>query len=178
MSDETVGPDPVLVIAEIYAPLLRTARSLVGPELAVDVVHDTLIEMLSRHPRLADINNPLAYGRVTMTRLSYSSIRRGRREIPSGDTMELLSGALPDDSDAVVDKMFVEQSLVTLGRRQRACLVLSYLYRLTDREIAEVLGCRPSTVCSQIARGLKTIRAALGRTEDAAGPTIFESQGR
>lgn len=149
---------PALVLADIYPGLVRTAHSLVGPDKAEDVTHDTLIEMLSRHPRFEGIDNPMAYGRVILFRLSYSLVKRGLKEVPSSDTMERLGGSVPDAASRLVDRLFLEGALDGLGRRQRGCVVLSRLYGLTDREIADLLGCRPSTVRSQIARGLKVMR--------------------
>jgi RNA polymerase sigma factor (sigma-70 family) len=175
VSEDTIGPDPVVIVADIYPSLTRLARSIVGPDAAPDIVHDTLVEMLARYPRFHGIENPLAYGRVILARLSYSSVSRRRTEIPSTDALEHLSGPLPDSSSVVLDNLQLERALTRLGRRQRACVVLSYLYRLTDREIAEILGCRPSTVRSQTARGLRAIRGAFG---SEAGDQVVGWEGR
>jgi RNA polymerase sigma factor (sigma-70 family) len=42
--------------------------------------------------------------------------------------------------------------------RQRAAIVLRYYEDLPEAQIAETLGCRPSTVRSLIARALGTLR--------------------
>jgi DNA-directed RNA polymerase specialized sigma24 family protein len=44
-------------------------------------------------------------------------------------------------------------------------VVLRYYEGLSEREIADVLGCRPGTVKSQSSAALATLRAALGEGE-------------
>lgn len=60
--------------------------------------------------------------------------------------------------------------LARLPARQRAVLVLRYYEDLPDSEIASVLGCRASTVRSQAARALATLRAALPAMNSEALP--------
>ena len=51
--------------------------------------------------------------------------------------------------------------LATLPRQQRAVLVLRFYEDLPDDEIAAVLECTASTVRSNAARGLASLRAAI-----------------
>lgn len=53
------------------------------------------------------------------------------------------------------------QRLATLPRRQRAVLVLRYYERLTDAEIADVLGCSPVGVRGYAHRALARLRTDL-----------------
>lgn len=53
------------------------------------------------------------------------------------------------------------QRLATLPRRQRAVLVLRYYERLTDAEIADVLGCSPVSVRGYAHRALARLRTDL-----------------
>ena len=53
--------------------------------------------------------------------------------------------------------------------RQRAVLVLRYLEDLSEREVADILGCAPSTVASQAHRALARLRELCPDLQDAAG---------
>lgn len=55
-------------------------------------------------------------------------------------------------------------ALATLGRSQRAVLVLRFYEELSVAETAHLLGCSEGTVKSQTARGLEALRRALGGT--------------
>ena len=55
----------------------------------------------------------------------------------------------------------LRDALGRLGERQRAVVVLRYFADLPDVEIAEVLGCRPSTVRSLVRRALRVLRKEL-----------------
>jgi RNA polymerase sigma factor (sigma-70 family) len=59
--------------------------------------------------------------------------------------------------------------LAGLPRRQRAAVVLRYYAGLPDAEIAAELGCRETTVRSQISRALATLRVDL-----AANPRSYQ----
>ena len=63
-----------------------------------------------------------------------------------------------DHASAIVDRDDVWHRLGTLPRQQRAVLVLRYYERLTDVEIAAVLGCSPGTVRGYASRALATLR--------------------
>jgi RNA polymerase sigma factor (sigma-70 family) len=49
-------------------------------------------------------------------------------------------------------------ALQMLSARQRAALVLRFYEDLPERQVAELLGCRPGTVKSLVSRGLETFR--------------------
>jgi len=52
-------------------------------------------------------------------------------------------------------------ALVALDERDQAVIACRYLLDLSERETAEVLGCRPGTVKSRLARALERMRAEL-----------------
>jgi RNA polymerase sigma factor (sigma-70 family) len=54
--------------------------------------------------------------------------------------------------------------LAKLPRRQRAAVVPRYYAGMSDPDIAAQLGCRETTVRSQIARALATLRIDLTST--------------
>ena len=68
--------------------------------------------------------------------------------------------------EAVVDRAALWDRLAELSERQRAVLVLRHYEQLTDAEIAEVSGCRQSTVRSLAMRGIAALRTAAVMQEE------------
>ena len=141
------------VVQIAYPHLLRLARGLMGSDVdAEDIVQEAFVETLSRYPGFDGLRQPLGYLTTVLYRSAYRR-RRTRREIPV-ELAETLAQSDPD-LDAPI---LVQQILSSLGPKQRACLLLRYLHGLDDDEIALALGCRPSTVRSQVARALSNAR--------------------
>jgi RNA polymerase sigma factor (sigma-70 family) len=161
--DPTADPgndDPVVVLQRAYPPLFAMATSLVGSSQAEDLVQDALVQVLARYPRFAGLRSPLAYSKTVLARLAYRSWRRP--ELPS-ERLELLSEAGRNFTDDVVLRAVVLAALEQLPMRQRACVYLRFIEGLDDRQISQVLGCRPVTVRTQTARALKSLRPILLR---------------
>jgi RNA polymerase sigma-70 factor (sigma-E family) len=89
--------------------------------------------------------------------------RRWRGEVPTDVLPE--SSAVSDDAVALDARDAMWRLLGRLPRRQRAVIVLRYYEGLSEREIAEVLGCRAGTVKSQAAKAMARLRGALGSAE-------------
>ena len=113
-----------------------------------------------------------SYARRTVISIA---IDRARKKSSSGSPDSALDGersaAAADDIDGIADRLTILSALATLAPRQRACVVLRYYEDLSVAEVARMLGCREGTVKSQTARGLDTLREALGDfviTEEAA----------
>jgi RNA polymerase sigma factor (sigma-70 family) len=151
--------DPVVVLQRIYPPLLAMAGSLVGSSQAEDLVQNALVQVLARYPRFAGLRSPLAYSKTVLARLAYRT--RRRPELPR-EGLDLLS----EDSgrsftDDVVLRAVILAALDQLPRGQRACVYLRFIEGLDDRQISQVLGCRPVTVRTQTARALRSLRPVL-----------------
>lgn len=153
--------DAATMLGRLYPRLVASARSI-DRGAAEDLAHDALIETLVRYPNFDGLVHPLGYTRTVLFRAAFRRARR-TREVP-GDVSALLDH-VRDPAVRVVDGQRVAQALERIGHRQRACVVLRYLEGLDDDEIASVLGCRPSTVRSQIARGLARMRLSLDEEE-------------
>lgn len=147
-------------IADRRGPLLRSAFLLCGDvHEAEDLVQSTLVKVVLAGRRLDRIDNIEAYTRRTLMSVFISSRRRlWRREHPHA--------APPDNAAAPggdVDMgLAVRTALARVPPRQRAVLVLRYWEDLSVEETAQILGVSTGTVKSQSARGLATLRAALG----------------
>jgi RNA polymerase sigma factor (sigma-70 family) len=102
-------------------------------------------------------HNPLAYVRRAIVNGRVSAWRRHRgAEHPSAAPPEV-----PDvrDAAAAVDlRLTVAWALGRLPERQRAVLVLRYLFDLPDAEVGEILGVATATVRSQAARAIARLR--------------------
>jgi RNA polymerase sigma-70 factor (sigma-E family) len=139
------------------AVLFRTAMALTGHrQQAEDLLQTVLSRAFSRWGELSR-GRPEAYLRKAMY---LQCVSRWRLRSYG---QELLIGTLPDtgepDQTGRVDlSLALRAALQQLGRKQRAVLVLHYLEDLPDDDISEIIGCRPSTVRSQIARALERLR--------------------
>ncbi|WP_240670411.1 SigE family RNA polymerase sigma factor [Actinoplanes solisilvae] len=124
--------------------LLRYAVVLTGDrDLAQDVIQEVLARTQVRWRRISDTDDPEAYVRrmVLDEYLSWRRFWAVRRLRVAGDP----NGDL-------------WARLFTLGRKQRAVLVLRHYEHLEDEQIAGLLGCSVATVRSHASRALKTLR--------------------
>jgi RNA polymerase sigma factor (sigma-70 family) len=138
------------VYATAYRDLLRVAFVLTGSGAAAeDVVHDVFCRV---GPRIAQLDNPAAYLRVAVVNQCRSIHRRMlRAPRPDRPPEVVLDTGLTELSDALQE----------LPARQRTAIVLRYLCDLPEREIAEILDCRPTTVRTLIHRGLADLRTRI-----------------
>jgi RNA polymerase sigma factor (sigma-70 family) len=67
-----------------------------------------------------------------------------------------------DPHHSVDDRLDLFPLLAELPRQQRAVVVLRYYEDLSEREIADALGCSPGSVKRHASRALATLRTRLG----------------
>jgi RNA polymerase sigma factor (sigma-70 family) len=125
------------------------------------VLQDVALKALRHWNRLRDLEHPKAYLRRMIVNEHLSWRRKWARLIPQAELREpgLTSGSHFTDQHADRAELVVE--LNRLPRQQRAVLVLRYFEGRPDVEIAELLGCSPSTVRSHIARALAALRIEM-----------------
>ncbi len=141
--------------------LMRFATVLTGQTwLAEDLVSDVLDRAYERWDHIAQLEHPHAYVRRMLVNEHLSWRRRRQWSTPheGPSPMDFHAVSVPDVADAVAERDAMIARLDRLPRRQRAALVLRYYAGLSDEEIAGELGCRASTVRSQISRALRTLR--------------------
>jgi RNA polymerase sigma factor (sigma-70 family) len=136
-----------------HARLVRRVFLIVGSTaLAEDVVHETFVEVFRRWSTL---DAPGAYLQRSVMNNAARCAKRARREVSEQPVTVVRSAGLAFDD--------VRDALVVLPFRQRAAIVLRYYEGLTEREIAELLRCRPGTVGPLITRGLRRLQEVIER---------------
>lgn len=156
------GGDALSVLYSRHAPdAIRLAALLTGdPALAQDLVQDAFARLGGRLVHLRRPEAFEAYLRRTVVNLARMQFRRRRVE-RAWLQRQPGPGSTPGPSPGVEDREVLRQALHRLPSRQRSALVLRFYLDLPEREIADVLRCRPGTVGSLVSRGLARLRADL-----------------
>ncbi|MGW0581237.1 SigE family RNA polymerase sigma factor [Streptomyces sp. NPDC002920] len=147
-------------VAARSTALFRGALVLTGNrEAAEDLVQETLEKACRKWRVIAVKDAPDAYVRRIMVNLANDRWRRFRRLTTThhpedGDTV-----APGDEYGQVDSRDQLVRALQQLPMRMRTVVVLRYFDDLSDSEIAADLGITPSTVRSQLARGIEKLRS-------------------
>lgn len=147
--------------ASAWPRLYRSSYLLTGNHAdAEDLAQQTLLQAYRSWAKVSRADQPAAYLRRIQTNLFVSHQRPRKR------TLEILTEAPPEPHPATEegpeDRMELWPHVASLPPRQRAVIVLRYYERLSEREIAEVLGCSTGTVKSTAHHALNALRAAIG----------------
>jgi RNA polymerase sigma-70 factor (sigma-E family) len=155
--------------------LLRFAGVLTGDRrLAEDVLQEVLLRACMQWERIGEVADPHAYIRRMIVN-EYLSWRRKWRRVTSVADLDELMPDTPDHATGHAERVALLHQLARLPRAQRAAIVLRYYEGLDDEEIATALGTRNSTVRSNIARGLRTLRVHI-TDEDGLRPLAERKQ--
>lgn len=123
---------------------------------AEDLVQTTFVRLHRAWPRIDRVTVD-AYARRVMVNVFLSDRRARRREVLVADPPE--RGSVDRD---VTGRLALRHALQRLPAKQRAAVVLRYLEDMSVAEVGAVLGIREGTVKSQTARGIESLRGALG----------------
>ncbi|MFN2506994.1 MAG: SigE family RNA polymerase sigma factor [Acidimicrobiales bacterium] len=139
----------------------RLAYLLTGDRAeADDVVQDAFVKLAGRLFALRSPDASGAYLRRVVVNTVLSRSRSRRRDQARQDRSARLSGV-----DAWADHEPPDgplwDALQRLPERQRAAIVLRHWLDLSEERTAELLGCPPGTVKSQVSRGLATMRETM-----------------
>ncbi len=144
-------------VVERQRGLLRFGMVLTGDaRLAEEIVQEVLVRAYERWAHIGAVENTNAYVRRMVVNEFLSWRRKWSRAEPFDPVAHGI--AQSDHADMYVERDAVLAELAKLPRRQRAVLVLRYYDGLSDREIAEVLGCSTGTVRGYASRALATLR--------------------
>ncbi|MGW0706700.1 SigE family RNA polymerase sigma factor [Streptomyces sp. NPDC002643] len=154
------GGDFAAYATAAWPRLVRTAHMLTGDfHEAEDLVQTTLAKVYARWRRIPRDEVDF-YVRRSLVNNNISRVRKRR-------VAHLLTPLLPErvhepqagHADSVAQRAALTQALAALSARQRSVLVLRFWEDLSEREIAELLGCSLGTVKTHIRRGLTALRA-------------------
>ena len=152
-----------LFYRRLWQPTSRWAAVICGSVSdGEDIAQDAFLRVRDRYDQLDD---PAAYLHKAIVNLSRNQHRATtRRNAREARASRLQHSALraPDD---VTDEELVE-ALSHLSFDERAAVVLRYWVDWSDDEIADSLGCRPSTVRSHLKRGLTRLVRSWGHTDE------------
>ena len=153
-------------VAARSAALHRTAYLLVGErQLAQDLLPEALTKTYVAWPRLRDPGKAEAYTRKAITTTAITWYRR--RSWGERPTDVVPERVRTDHVDDLTTRELLWEALQALPPRQRAAIVLRFYEDLSEARTAEVLGCAPGTVKSQVSAGLRKLRDHLGERADA-----------
>jgi RNA polymerase sigma-70 factor (sigma-E family) len=160
MSENAADESYVAFVEQSWVPYLRLTTLLCGDvHQAEELLQDCLVRLYARWRQVSRHGDPHAYLRRMLVNGRVSRWRRARREtlvadVPDRPASTGTSGELPE---------ILTQALRALSRQQRAVLVLRYVADLSEKQVAEVLGCSVGSVKSQHFRALAKLRTVLPR---------------
>ena len=139
---------------------------------AEELLQDSLVKMYERWRKLSQREDLHAYLRRVLVNSQTSIWRRRRRES--------LVAQVPDHADQSPgthpDRQALLTAVRTLPARQRAVIALRHYEDLSEREVAQILGCSLGTVKSQHAKALGKLRHLIAKPPlEHAHPTSASS---
>jgi RNA polymerase sigma-70 factor (sigma-E family) len=143
-------------VAAVWVPYRRLAQLLTGDRhSAEELLQDSLVSLYAHWRRVSAIGDPYAYLRKTLVNGNVNRWRRRRRERLVEAVPE---SAAPDTSSPDPE---LRAALLALPWHQRAVVVLRHYEDLSEKAVAEALGCSVGTVKSQHSRALERLRQLL-----------------
>ena len=134
-----------------WSKMVRLAALTTGSEaIAEEIVQEAFVQLLRNW---ATVHNPTLWLRIAVVNGCRGWVRH--RVVERRHNTEATGTTEADHSVVIRD------ALGRLSWRQRAAVVLRFYEDLPEREIAEILGCRPGTVKSLLDRAKTTLRKEL-----------------
>lgn len=147
--DTEVSDEDLVAVSQVA---YRVAFRLLGNRSdAEDVTQESVAKAIVRWKRIHTYAD--AWVARTAANGALDVLRKRRRSVPNATTHE------PDP--LIEERMDLARLLRRLPRRQREVVVLRYLADLSERDVAERLGCGVGTVKTHAARGLAALRVQL-----------------
>lgn len=150
--------DPVDLLQALYPPLYAAAVKLVRGRDAEDLVQDTILEVLVRHPNFEGVSHPLGYTKTVLVRLASRRFRNiTPTNVPVDVFQTLEQSPIEDWETRVAGDVDLQRAIRRLPPAQRACVYLRFVEGLDDQQIASILGSKPSTVRAHVSRAVRRL---------------------
>ncbi len=148
-----------------YGGLRHAAWLLTGDgHAAEDAAQTALVRTYAAWSRVRR-DDAYAYARKVLVNHVTDRWRRKLREYPAGDLPD--RAASPDLADEVALRHWIAGALATLTVRERAVIVMRYLFDLPEATVARDLGITLGTVKSTSSRALSKLRVAADVPESS-----------
>lgn len=151
--------------------LFRTAYAVAGDvSAAEDALQSAYAKAYASWRKIRSVDHPEAYVRrmainevLDVRRRAWWKAERSTADVPPFEP-------IASHESGILDHEVVWRAVLDLPVRQRAVVVLRYYEDLSEKEIAEALGCSPGTVKSQASRALANLRARGAGLADPGDP--------
>lgn len=156
----------VAFVTARWSSLYRTSYLLTSDRSrAEDLLQTALLKTYVAWNRVATVAAPEAYVRAILVNSLISDKRRRSvsSEIPRA---ELPETPVDSQESRIDDRSELWTGVRDLPPRQRAVVVLRYYEDMSERQIAEVLGCSVGTVKSQASDALRSLRRSLATADE------------
>ena len=130
-------------------------------ELAQDLAQDAFVKLAGRYFHYRSEASFEAYLRQTVVNLTRSHARKRKAETDRMTRSARDVGARAASPDPI-ERQEGLRLLSLLSYKQRAVVVLRLYEDLSERETAELLGCKPGTVKSTLSRAMDVLRKEVG----------------
>jgi RNA polymerase sigma-70 factor (ECF subfamily) len=152
----TPGEDFERLFAAEYAAVVRAVFLICHDhQRAQDVTQDAFVQLLRHWDKVSRFDRPGAWVRRVAIRLVIRTARKERLRRQAETTFEPAPVLAPGDLDVL-------HAVRALPMRQRTAVVLFYFDGASLTEIADVLGCAPSTAGVHLHRGRLKLGVSLG----------------
>lgn len=177
---EPTGLDPgagfPLLYEREWSSIVALGWSLTGSwPVAEELAQDAFADAYRRWPEVGRMDRPGAWVRRAVINRAASHHRHRAVEDRGLARLQVVGGAdrassagdpTADSATAAVADPAFWAAVRSLPERQAACVALHYLEDRPVADIAEVLGCRASTVKVHLHRGRQALAAALRSLDD------------
>ena len=148
-----------------------------NPEEQRDVVQETWVKLVRKREVLASLGEAkqvsyVAYCARNTALKRLSEMKDEQRKLVDWETVsseDIFLGAIQSTEETVLQKEWEEafrKIWVTLPQRDRLLLEGKYLFKESDEELAEWLGCKPGSVRMALTRARRTAMNELKRRKD------------
>jgi RNA polymerase sigma-70 factor (ECF subfamily) len=139
-----------------FSPVVRTVHVIVRDRgRAEEIAQDAFVELFARWRKISTYQRPDAWVRRVAIRMAVRSARRERAR-------EVLERQAATPSDPAPRDADVLSAVRGLPAAQRAAVALFYLEDRPVAEVADLLGCSPSTAKVHLHRARRRLAELLG----------------